>query len=212
MTSYTELAAEVPISAFARNQELIGHMEQVIERAQIWVVNRLDHDAFRASRVAITIANDGIITKPADMLELRAVQLRYRGRGWTALRRRSEEMLETLYASEPPGFPTFYAETEDNYLVFPKPSRDMEARVLYNANPPLLSPTVDTNVLTDDYPEVIRAATMREAAIFMGDASLIPVFSEETTEVLSAANAAIARKRRDETGQKPIETTNARGQ
>jgi hypothetical protein len=214
LTSYSELLDEVPRSAFARNAELINDMDKVVARAQAYVVKRLDHDAFRGDYILVTIDETGQFARPPDMLELRAVQVRFRGRGWLPLRRRSEEMLAALFTGPRarPGMPEYYAETPEGFDVFPRPPRPIEARVLWNQDPPILGPAQDTNVLTDGYPEVIRAAVMREAAIYMGDATLIQVYSGEATETLGAANLELARRRRDESGTRSRDTGNAQGQ
>lgn len=210
---YDDLISLTPGIAFARNADLISAMPDLVARAETYVINRLDHDAFRA--VADPVAFPGgaeTFDLPVDLLELRALRVRFKGRGWIALRKRDEEMLAALFATARPGEPRFYATSGPNRVtLYPTPPRSYDGLLVGNFAPPPLSPTNLENELTRRYWEIIRAATLREAAVYMSDDQLIGTYGAETGDLLTAANMAIARNRRDEVTERPRDTANAKG-
>jgi hypothetical protein len=210
--TYDDMLEQVPVAAFARNNDLIAEMPNAIRRAETYVVDRLDHDAFRMPPQDVTFGTDGAATLPDNVLELRAVRIRFRSSGWTPLLPRHEETLHALFAGQPPGNPRFYAQPAHGTVqIFARPSTATAGQLVYNAKPAELGPTVQTNLLTDDWEAVMRAAVLREAALFMNDQKLIPIYQAELADLLTAANMAVARRRRDETAERPRETANVRG-
>jgi hypothetical protein len=210
--TYDALVSKIPVAAYARNQDLMDEMPDVVSRAAAYVTDRLDHDAFHAAPQDVTIPTTGELALPAGTLEVRSLRVRFAGRGWTPLLPRHVETLTALFAARPVGRPQFYGRAaEDTVLVFPRPAQPVTAQLVVNLRPAALGPATQTNVLTERYEAVLRAAVLREAALFMADQGLLSTYASETDTLLTAVNAGLARQRRDETAQRPMETANVRG-
>lgn len=217
MTTYAELIAYAPIALYAQNRDLALALPDIVARAQRSVVRRLDHDAFRDELVTTADQDGDVDTAPFlalgdAMMELRSVFARRPTETrWRPLFRRNWDMLETLYGSAGSGFPRHYAERDDGWQVYPRPGQTISIRASFNMEPPVLSPTAPENVLSTRFFEVMQAATVRECAVYMLDANAIQLYGQEVEAQTTAANAQIARRRRDETGMRGVETTNAGG-
>lgn len=213
--SYTELIRAAPLAAYAENRDLVAEMPNIVRRAQEYVVMRLDHDAFWQKLPRTTVGKDGVIDDsnfPNDLMEVRSVRVRWRsGDRWYSLLRRDSDMLSTLYTDDSRGPPKVYSDGPDGLVAYPRPGRVIDAEVRANVAPAILSPTVQTNLFTDKYPQVIENAVVREAGVFMLDAKIQQTYGSETDAALAAANAQIARQKRDESAQRPVETRNAGG-
>lgn len=213
MATYDELIATAPVEAYARNADLIASMPAVLARAETYIIERLDHDAFRAAPLDVTLpTTTGQVTLPADTLEPRGLRMRWRSTSWTPLLPRNEETLQALYSSAPAGRPAYYCRiASDTLQVMPRPSVDTPGQLVINQRPPALGPTMQTSILTTRWGNVLHAALIREASLFMADQGLITLYTNEVGEMLMAANLAVARWRRDETAQRPRETANVKG-
>ena len=97
------------------------------------------------------------------------------------------------------------------YQFFPYPNMEYEVDVTMNLKPNGLSDLVDTNVLTDQFPRAMEKATFRQACLFMKNVKDAQMYEAEMMQSVTEANAAIGRRKRDTTGQRPHETTNVAG-
>lgn len=217
MPDYTDLLTRGPTQIYAQNRTLVTEMPTIIQQAETQVIQRLDHDAFRTHILGKTIGTDGrldLSAEPNPVLELRAIRLKYKGDDdWTPLERREIEQLTMLFARNRPARPRYYAEDEGEllYRVYPQPFEVMDAIIVANVTPVPLSDQDPSNVLTQRYFRVIENAVYRQAAIFMKNMNDVQMFTSELNDAIQEANAQIARRRRDETGTRPIEAANQAG-
>lgn len=215
--TYTELIRRTPAWIYAQNRDIVAEMPVIVAQAHEQLFNVIDHDFFRTLVPGLTLDTTGIIEAEAqvpEILEVRAVRLRYRKDGeFTPLFMRELEMLTMLYAENRPGRPRYYAEYDGPlvYKVFPQPPAPMQYELTANVKCPVLSPTVANNLLGDRAERALEKATFRQAALYMKDQAAAGTYEQEMMAAVVELNSQIGRRRRDETGQKPKETTNTTG-
>ena len=215
MTTYDDLISYAPVAAYASNRNTVDELPGLVRRAQSYVTERLDHDLFAGDLEDVVIGTDGYVHPemlPETFLELRYLAIEARSNSFRPLHPRAENMLEALYAAGPAGVPIYYARIKDRlYRVYPQPFRPLNARLRANAAPPMLSPAVQTNILTERFPEVVEMSLLRQVAIYNVDEPLTQRYTEELTGLLGAANRQVSRLARDETAQRPVDTRNVQG-
>jgi hypothetical protein len=118
-----------------------------------------------------------------------------------------------LYPTGRQARPRFYSEYEGilQYQFFPYPNAEYEVEITANVRPARLSATVDTNVFTEEFPRAIEKATLRQACLFMKNYADAERYEAEMMQSVTEANAQVGRRKRDETGQRPRETSNVSG-
>jgi hypothetical protein len=214
--TYDDLIAYAPLALIMRNRDTVAQMPEIVRRAQSYLVSRLDHDLFRTMIPNATIGADGIIDQtafPGQVLEIRSISVQVSPGSWLPLLRRSEEMLIALHSDNPRGQPRFYAVTAASDIqTFPALGvAGKLARVTANVAPPVLAPTVQTNIISEQFPELFEFATAMEAAVFNVDAATTQLYQSRASETLQVANAQISRRTRDESAQRAVETRNIQG-
>lgn len=214
--TYDDLIVYAPLALIARNRDTVANMEDIVRRAQGYLVARLDHDLFRTTLPAVPISADGVLDPsdiPAGLLEVRSVSAQISTTSWLPLLRRSEEMLVTLHSDNPRGQPRYYAVMASGAIqTFPAIGRiGTVARVTANVAPPTLAPAVQTNIISQQFPELFEFATAMEAAIWNLDQGSTQLYQGRVAETLQVANAQISRRTRDESAQRAVETRNIQG-
>lgn len=219
MLTYDELIRRTPEWLYATNRRLVNEMPAIVEQAHQQLIHVMDHDLFR-TLVTTTVGpgNNGVLdlsTQDPRVLEVRAVRLRYRDGDddWTPMRRRGLEFLSMLYPRNRPKRPGFYAEYNGPLVLklFPNPDRDYDVEVTANVEPPVLSPTTQTNIISQQFPRAIEKATFRQAALFQKNWEDAAKYEQEMMSAITEANAQVQRRKRDETEQRPMDTTNVDG-
>lgn len=223
--TYDELVFRGPVWSYAQNTTLVQEMERIVETAQEQVIQRVDHDLFRDQLVKV-VASPGTLvdltTFTPEVFEVRALLVPYPDPStlssdgyFQPLRRRDINYLWMMYGNvrRPARRPLYYGETEERlkYQVFPRPAGSVVYRCAVNRRPPLLSPTQQLNVMSTECPRVLERAVLRECAIFMKDAEGVQRYTTELNDAVKEINSQIERRRRDETGTRPIEAANTAG-
>jgi hypothetical protein len=214
--TYDDLLLYAPLALIARNRDTVAEMPNIVRRAQGYLVPRLDHDLFRMMLPSAPIGADGVVDQtgfPAKILEIRSVAVQVSPGSWLPLIRRSEEMLIALHSDNPRGQPRFYAVTASGDIqTFPALGvAGKLARVTANVTPPELSPTVQTNIISEEFPELFEFAATMEAAVFNIDPATTELYKGRVTETLQVSNSQISRRTRDESAQRTVETRNITG-
>jgi len=212
---YAELIRIGSQNNYSDARDLIEEMPRLVELAQGHVVDRIDHDAFETELPAVTLGVTGQIDKATefagtDILELRGVHVDP-GRGFIPIIPRDYDMLVALYSDGRTGTPRHYADRNATIDVYPRPFREMSLKVTANVKPAVLSEGAPTNVLTDEFPIVMEMAVNRQVAIFMMDPANKEMFEGQLADQLMAANTRIGRAKRNETAQRPVDTSNVTG-
>jgi hypothetical protein len=216
---YAELIRRVPEWLYAQNRTLVDEMPAIVSQAHDQLINILDHDLFKTLILGktLTSANNGVLDLSSEtprVLEVRAVRLKWRGDDdWTPLQRRDLETLTMMFARNMPRRPRYYSEYSGTLVLkaFPAPDRDYDLEITANVEPPVLSPTVQTNIMTEQAFRAVEKATMRQAAIFMKDWESAQLYEKEMATAVGEVNAAIQRRRRDAVETRPVETSNVSG-
>jgi hypothetical protein len=214
--TYDDLIAYAPLALIMRNRDTVAQMPEIVRRAQGYLVARLDHDLFRTMLPSLPIADDGILDTSGvtgTILEIRSISVQVSPGSWLPLIRRSEEMLIALHSDNPRGQPRFYAVTAAGAIqTFPALGvAGKLARVTVNVAPPVLAPAVQTNIISEQFPELFEFATAMEAAVFNVDGATTQLYQGRVAETLQVANAQISRRTRDESAQRAVETRNIQG-
>jgi len=218
VVSYDELLRAVPIWMYAQNKSLVDEMPNIIRQAQEQLMLLLDHDLFQTIITGKTVSDlTPVIDLTANsprIMEIRAVRLDYRREGtFTPLFRRNLEYLTMLYADAKPGRPLYWAEYGDinKVKVFPLPRESYTLEITANVQPLPLAPGTQTNKITTEFPRAMEKATLRQACLFMKNEKDAATYEKEMNGAVDEANAALGRRRRDDTGQRPIDPANAKG-
>ena len=219
--TYDELIRRTPKWLYADNTELVTEMPAIITQAHEQLLNVMDHDLFRTIIMGktLTAASVGVLdlsNEDPRVLEIRAVRVQYQGAddSWTPLQRRDLETLTMLYARNRPRRPLYYSEYTSPLVIkaFPAPSVDMPLEISANVEPPVLSPTQATNIISEQFSRALEKATFRQACLFQKNWEDAQMYEKEMMGAVTEANAAIQRRRRDETETRPMEAANVQGQ
>lgn len=215
-TSYDQLVQNVPIWLYAQNRDLTDNMPQIISDCEDQVFELIDHDLFQTvfTGETLSVGVDLIDLTGKDIQEVRAIRLHYReGDQYTSLERRNIEFLTMMYNENRPDRPRFYADygNYNQLKVFPTPRENYDVEITANIQPAKLSGAVQTNVLSARFPRVYEKGCLRQAALYMKNPQDAATYGKEMQDAILEANIAIARRRRDETGVRDIETANKAG-
>jgi hypothetical protein len=217
--TYDDLIALIPVTLMAQNRTLADptELQRIVRRAEDEIIERIDHDAFRArlSGKTVTPGNGGEIDLTQEarrVLEVRALQLVLPD-GVYPLERREVERLNALYLGSYVGQPRYYAEDDIPMLlrVFPAPDQTYSINVSANIEPERLSPVVQQSVLTRSYPRLLEMCALKHGAHFMRNPSDEQRYGALTDAALMEANTQLARRRRDETAVTTAQTANRVG-
>lgn len=217
-TTYTELATNTPLWLYANNRDLVDEMPTIIAQAHEQLINVIDHDLFRTLITGKTVGTDGLIDLSAEdprVLEVRGIRIKWQGEdSWTPIFRRDLETMTMLYARNRPRRPLYYSEYSGPLVlkVFPSPPEVLDIQVTANVEPAVLTVSNQTNVLSQQASRALEKATFRQAALFMKNWEDAQIYEKEMIGAVTEINAQIDRRRRDETGQRPVETANQLGQ
>lgn len=214
MATYDDIIAYAPVAAFLQNRDTIAEMPQIVRRSQTYVTRRLDHDFFRHAFPGRTADATGVVTTGIDeglLLEIRSISV-VQGNRSHPVHPRDFYMLEALFYDQPRGVPQFWAHTPSGEIrIFPAPGREVTVDISANIKEPVLSPSQQENRISVHHPELMEQAVAMHVALFNLDAQAAQMYSDQLTELLVVVNAEIARRRRDETSQRPIEARNVTG-
>jgi hypothetical protein len=212
--NYHELVANIPAWDFSESAEIKRLMPQVIRRAEKRVRRDLEQDAFKAFATGQTSTTSAILDlRPFNPVAVRYIRLVIDGCR-VPLSMRGLEFLDAMYPDPGnKGEPAYYGETADNwaYELFPAPDKvwTWEATILQD--PPQLSPTSPTNILTERFGNLLEEACMLYAARALQNWKLHEAIMPDYAAEVALANAELRRSRRDETEPRPRETTNRTG-
>ncbi len=83
--------------------------------------------------------------------------------------------------------PKFYADYDDeHFLITPTPAADYPFEIVYFAKPLLLDDTNQTNWLTENWPQLLLYATLRELAPFLKGDDRLPVWEGMYSKLISS--------------------------
>jgi len=216
--TYDDLIAAIPPTLMAQNRTLAepAELQRVVRRAEDEIIERIDHDAFRARLSPRTVSESAptmdLSQEPRRVLEIRALQLVV-PEGLYPLERREIERLNALYYGGSIGTPRYYAEDDDPMLlrVFPRPDTTYTINVAANIEPERLAPSVQQSVLTRSYPRLLEMMAFKHGAHFMRNMADEQRYGQLADAALMEANTQLARRRRDETGVTSAQTANRVG-
>lgn len=212
--TYDDLDEYARSNIYGEARDLDQDIPRLITRAQRYLFSRLDHDVFQADMGNFQVNQDGRIDtgNVSDRLkEVRSVDLLRDGQ-WFPLLKRDVTTLGALFSEDPVGLPEYYAQTDDLALkVFPFPYDQMTVRMRGNLVPELITPSNQTNMLSEKYPLLMEWAITYQCSVYMLDPTLIQVNKGELDGEIMAVNAQVSRWRRDEATQRPVETRNVGG-
>ncbi len=218
--TYDELIDIVPRWLYAENRSLSGDIETIVSQAHQQLINVLDHDLFRTiiTGETLTVSSGGVIdlgSQVPRVLEVRGIRLKWRGGSddWTPIMRRDLEAMTMLYARNRPRRPVYYSEYNGFLILkaFPTPDRDYDLSITANVEPPVLSPTQQTNVISLEFPRALETATLRHACLYQKNWEDAQMYEKEMMGAVTEANAQVQRRRRDDSATRPIETSNVSG-
>lgn len=217
---YAELIRRVPVWMWAQNRDLVAEMPNIVAEAHDQIVNLIDHDFFQTEVDGLTLTRDSggqldLAVLVPGILEVRdiVVQLYAGSTHAFPLERRDSTMLAMLYPGPRPGIPRYWTERGGilQIRVAPAPVRDYPMRLTAAVAPAPLAPGNPTNVIGDRASRVMENAALRRAAVFMKDPESEARYEKEMTAGIVELNAQIGRRRRDNAGTRPRDTTNAQG-
>jgi hypothetical protein len=133
-----------------------------------------------------TIAG-GVITVPADMLELKSVYVD--GSPTQPLQRVSADFIYHRYPTRSSeGQPAYIAREGPNYIFGPYPDAAYAIKGIYYARPAALSSGNPSNFLTTTYPSLLLYGSLVEARAFLHDDPRIALWDQLFRQALLDAN------------------------
>ena len=146
-------------------------LPQLINMAERNIAIDLNVNGIRDTVSATMVAGTSVYQKPVGWL--RTVSINF-GTGASLANRtplfpRSYEYCRSYWPDESEtDVPKFYAEYSDEYmLIAPTPAANYPFELIYYVKPPLLDDENQTNWITENWPNLLLYATLREVAPFM---------------------------------------------
>ena len=220
--TFDTLVTNTPVQLMARNVDLIAAMPLIIAQAERDMPPSVDHDLFRTS-ASLTLGSGlnsidltgGHPDTSRQILELRSIRCGQGGARWMLPRRNLEAMTALYPFADARGQPLYYAvaEQELEFVVFPTPDADVNLNLMMNVLPPALATGSgnNTNIYTTHAAQLFEFRVFLRAAYYLKDQASIALYQGEVAQSTALLNAQLARRRRDETQERPIETANATG-
>jgi len=143
------------------------------------------------------IPTSGIIAKPNRWLKTNSFYVGYNQLNQTGYNsrkpiynRENSFLLNYWPDFTKTGLPLFYGDYEyDQWLIVPIPDQPYKILMSYFQVPPLLDATVSTNFLTDYDPDILLAAALREAFMYLKNYSYADEWEKKYTNALQSMGA-----------------------
>ena len=162
--NYTELVAAIKGYMNNYSTELASNIDTIIKQAEARVVRATDLREYRRNVTTTTTVGDPYLTLPSNVLQVR--DLRIRTGDFIDNRPKSfiEEYNKTATTQ---GVPKYYGHWDANTIVLaPAPNGAITVELSYKTKPTSIV-TASTTWLGDNAEEVLLAACLVEAGIFL---------------------------------------------
>lgn len=172
--NYNELTQSVADILFAGNpdDQWTSNIPRMIESATLRIFRDIQPLSGRALANVSVSSGSPTVTTPSGCWIVRSVYFQPSGGTKRRLDQRSPDFLEQ-YASDASvtGTPKYWTTFQDNNTlkIAPPPSAAGTATVEYEAYPTFLSPSLQTNYISDYYPDLLLYACMVFAAGYQRD-------------------------------------------
>lgn len=175
ITTYDEL--QDAVADFLDRDDLNNTITTFIELAEADFNRAIRHWRMEARSTGQQSAGDQYMQMPSDWLETRRFILT--GNGTSVLSLSTLSAMAALRASnnDASGVPTHYAVTDGQFELYPTPSTDTEAEVVYIQKIPALTDDNESNWLLADSPDVYLYGTLMHSAPYLQEDERIAVWS-----------------------------------
>jgi hypothetical protein len=161
------------------------NIELLVQRAQLRIQRDVDLNATRAEETWPLTAGQHLVALPQNVITIRGV--RVESGDW--LLEKDTTFLRDYWpdASQTAETPKYYAWRNDQDLeVAPTPANDVDLEVEYTERIPLLSPSQQTNWISEYVPDLMQAAMLVEAAKWSKDQEQLQTYMQEYRATLQA--------------------------
>ena len=194
---YTSLKAD--IATVLQRTDLTTYIPTFIDYAERRIARELQPLGFRvfASSTMTAGSTGAIITQPTRLTSFISfvVLSNAAGTGTGAIRHPVRERKYSFIRSYWPdqtltGLPKFFAQMDNNnVIVAPSPVAAFVYEMAYRQRLAPLSGSNTTNVLTDEFPELLLYASLMESSLYLKDDPRLPVWQGHYDRLLKSAQA-----------------------
>ena len=166
--TYTTLKETIQDWTEDDSTELSNELDNIIGMAELRIYREADLNVFRKEATAVMTSGSPYLAKPSDYVVDRALYITSSS-SLVALKQKDTSFLRDYWPNmSTTGTPKYYADWDDNtFLVVPTPSSGLTATLSYTARPASLDGSTATTWLSTNAADLIFAACMVYANIFL---------------------------------------------
>lgn len=167
--TYTSIVADMPEWAWDESTQFLAQLSTIMELAQDRCYDAVPElEQLKTSVSGNLVAGSPTLSRPADAIFFRSVEVTISGALVLLQRRDRTELVEMYPTTTVQAAPRYYAEQGPSLLrVAPVPDQAYAHTIWYSRKPAYLaSGSNETNWLTQYAPQMLRYALMVESAIF----------------------------------------------
>lgn len=196
-TTYTQLLNDCIAEAEDTTLEFAAYFPRALNNAEERLYRLLDIDF--SEETTLSSALDTVsISKPANHRVTHNLYLLSGGEQLRLIKKTKSFLKDYWPSTTLNGTPKYYAEDDNNFYLAPTPDGVYQLPLEYEARPVSLSPSNQTNVLTNKYPDLLFYATMSNLSGFMKDPDAQNRHEAKITEALATVDNEGRRMRQDD--------------
>lgn len=198
MDTYDDLVTLAQQLAEDTSSEFLTYLPTAIQLAEDRLFRIMDIN-FSKEGILTTSNNQRDVTKPSDYRVTHDVYIEISGERQRLINK-TEDFIKDYWPSlSETSVPKYYADKDLlTWMLAPTPNGVYNLYVEYEGPPTPLSPSNQTNVFIDMYPDVLTYAVMSNVCEWMKDDERKGVWEEKLAEALASTNNEGERQRHDD--------------
>lgn len=173
-TNYTSFVTVV--ENYLARTDLSSQIPDFIQLAQTRISRDLRTEKMLKVATTTTTSNDGTVSMPSDMLEVREIHLQ--GNPPVRLEYQSPDLFFKDGQTSLSGRPHYFTMLGVEFQFAPKPDSTYTVQILYYSQPTFISTTTASNLYLAYYPDALLYATLAEAEPYLMNDARIQTWSQ----------------------------------
>lgn len=172
-TNYSSFVTVV--ENYLARTDLSSQIPDFIQLAQTRMSRDLRTEKMLKVATTTTTSNDGTVSVPADMLEVREIHIQ--GNPIIRLEYQSPDLFFKNGQTTTSGLPFYFTMLGPEFQFAPVPDSTQTVQILYYAQPTFISTTTASNLFLAYYPDALLYATLAEAEPYLLNDARIQTWS-----------------------------------
>lgn len=199
MANYTYLVTDLIRTTENDGSEFYNAIPNFVNRAEERLTKSLDDYGLVKTTVVSLTSGTNTYTLPSDIRIIKNLYIEDSNTKINLLQRTDEFINDYWPVSASTGTPKYYARKTNTQILFaPTASATYSGELVYTARPSALTSSVQTNYFTDFCYDALFYGCMIEAANFMKNYSIVPIYEQQYSNAVEGLRNQARRTRRDD--------------